>query len=295
MASIMGFPGNILRSCQARVGTALSEKWHLERLLGVGGMAAVYGAVHRTGSRAAIKILHPQLAADEAMRGRFLREAYAANRVKHPGAVSVLDDDVAPDGSVFLVMELLEGETIEARWRNQGKHMPLLEVLWVADRTLDVLAEAHAQGIVHRDVKPENLFFTTSGDLKLLDFGIARLLESSGATRTGTIMGTPPFMAPEHARGQWKNVDAQSDLWSLGATMFTLLSGRYVHEAETANERLLAAMTQAAPSIATLLPSLPSQVIQLVDVALAFEKDRRWPSARAMQERARDAYAAAST
>ena len=278
-------------AAQTRVGSWLTEKWRLDRLVGVGGMAAVFAATHRTGSLAAIKILHRELAADETLRARFLREAYAANRVRHPSAVSVLDDDVAPDGSVFLVMELLEGESIDARWRAQGKRLPLGEVLWVADRTLDALAVAHGEGIVHRDVKPDNLFFTTAGTLKLLDFGIARLLESSGATRTGSILGTPAFMSPEQARGQWKHVDAQSDLWAVGATMFTLLSGSYVHEAETGYERLLAAMTMPARSIASVVGELPDLVVQIIDTALAFERSRRWADARAMQATVRDAYA----
>ncbi|HEY2514825.1 MAG TPA: protein kinase, partial [Polyangiaceae bacterium] len=142
----------------ARVGTVVREKWRLDRLLGVGGMAAVFAAMHRNGNRVAIKMLHRDLADVGELRTRFLREGYLANAVEHPGAVSVLDDDATADGTVFLVMELLEGETLERRWERNGRQLPVLEVLSAVDGLLDVLAAAHAKGLVHRDVKPENVF-----------------------------------------------------------------------------------------------------------------------------------------
>jgi serine/threonine-protein kinase len=268
-----------------RVGELLKGKWRLERLLGIGGMAAVYEAVHRNGKRVAVKMLHPHVAAHEDIRARFLREGYVANRVSHPGAVSVLDDDVADDGAVFLVMELLEGETLNSRAARSGGKLDLATVLALADRLLDVLAAAHAQGIVHRDLKPENVFLTREGQLKVLDFGIARLRDASSsahATSTGVSMGTPAYMAPEQARGRWTLVDAQTDLWAVGATMFVLLTGRDVHEAATLNELLLAAMTNPAPPLASLV-AIPADVAGVVDRALAFEKSARWADARAMQ------------
>jgi serine/threonine-protein kinase len=210
----------------------LKGKYQLEALLGCGGMAAVYRATHRNGNRVAVKILHPELSMSEDVRARFLREGYVANRVQHKGAVRVLDDDV-DDDVVFLVMELLEGETLEARWTRSGRHLLPDDVAHWATALLETLGAAHAQGIVHRDVKPENLFLTTDGDLKVLDFGIARLLDAKGAhvTRTGRLMGTPAFLPPEQALGYVHDVDARSDLFAVGATMFTLLAGRYVHEA----------------------------------------------------------------
>src|SRR5580704_7491550 len=165
----------------ARVGTTLHNKWRLERLLGVGGMAAVYAATHRNGARGAIKMLHLQVSLDAEARRRFLREGYLANAVGHPGAVSVLDDDVAEDGSAYLVMELLEGESLETRAERRGGRLPPAEVLVYADRLLDVLAAAHHKGIVHRDIKPDNVFVTQDGTLKLLDFGIARLRDGRGS------------------------------------------------------------------------------------------------------------------
>jgi len=268
-----------------RVGEVLAEKWRLDRLLGVGGMAAVYEATHRNGNKVAVKVLHASLGASAEARARLLAEGYAANRVGHRGVVAILDDDVTADGAVFLVMELLEGETLLERWLRADRRMPAAEVLAVAGRLLDVLGAAHAAGIVHRDVKPENVFLTADGDVKLLDFGIARVREvarSGQQTLAGLAMGTPSFMSPEQARGRWDEVDGRSDLWSLGATMWTLLGGRYLHEADTLHEMLLQAMIAPAPSLATVCPSAPRGVVALVDKALAMKPGDRWSSAGEM-------------
>ena len=273
-----------------RVGLVLQDKWRIDALLGVGGMAAVYSATHRNNKRVAVKMLHPELCGDADIRARFLSEGYAANIIEHEGAVSVLDDDVAPDGAAFLVMELLDGETLEARWERKGRRLDLREVLKFSDHLLDVLASAHAKSIVHRDIKPENLFLTRAGVLKVLDFGIARVFEAQqkkSQTRVGTVMGTPAFMAPEQARARWDEVDGRTDLWAAGATMFTLLSGTYVHEAETGNEQLIYSATTPARSIATAVTGLPRSVVATIDRALAFEREKRWPDARAMQEAVR--------
>ena len=275
------------------MGTTLKGKWRLERLLGVGGMAAVYAAVHRNQSRAAIKVLHSEYTVDDAICSRFLREGYAANTVAHPGAVTVLDDDVAEDGAAFLVMELLEGETLEARAGRKGGVLPLSEVLTLADQLLDTLAAAHEKGLVHRDLKPENLFLTVTGRLKILDFGIARLrdpLMGKSTTAVGSFMGTPAFMAPEQARGRWEEVDGRSDIWAVGATLFTLLTGRFVHEAETVNDQLILAATTPAPSLRSIAVAepLPTSVVELVDRGLAYKKEERWYNARTMQAAVHD-------
>ncbi len=285
---------DVLAVARRRVGSTLNGKWRLDRLLGVGGMAAVYEATHRNRKRAAVKILHHEFSVNLAVRERFLREGYVANSVGHPGAVAVDDDDVAEDGCAFLIMELLDGETLDARWERKGKQLPADEVLSLMDQVLSTLAAAHAAGIVHRDLKPENMFHTRAGAVKVLDFGIARLRElsqGSSKTQTGSMMGTPSFMSPEQARGRWDEVDAQSDLWAVGATMFTLLTGRYVHEASTVNEALAFAVTQPARSVATLLPDLPFTIVELIDRALAYEKSARWSSAATMQGALRRAYA----
>ena len=253
-------------------------------------MAAVYAATHlRNASRVALKLLHREMAADPNVRARFLREGYAANSVEHPGAVRILDDDVTDDGAVFLVMELLEGETLDARWERSGHRLGAREVARLIYQLLDVLAAAHAKGIVHRDIKPENLFLTRAGVLKVLDFGVARMLEGPvTATRPGGIIGTPAFMAPEQVLD--KVVDAQSDLWSVGATAFALLSKRYVHEAESAGEMMVVVGSRPARSLALVAPDVPAALAAVVDRALMFNKPDRWPDARAMQLALADAY-----
>ncbi len=271
----------------------LMGKWTLDAVLGFGGMATVYAATHRNNSRVAIKMLHPEVSLDAEVNSRFLREGYVANTVDHPAAVQVFDDDITEDGSAFLVMELLEGETLEGRWERKGQRLPATEVLPIVDQLLDLLAAAHSRGVVHRDLKPENLFLTRDGRLKVLDFGIARLRElstSGGATtQVGSLLGTPAFMAPEQALGRLEEVDHRTDLWAVGATLFTLLTGRYVHEADTVNEQLVLAATTDAPSLAQFLPALPAPVVRLVDRALAFKKADRWLDARAMQGGLREA------
>ncbi len=283
---------DIDRLASARVGQTLRGKLRLDSLLGVGGTAAVYAATHRTGRRYAVKILHPQWTLDASIRQRFFREGYVVNRIAHPGVVGIVDDDVDEHGALFLVMELLEGRTVDALAEAFDGRLPVGDVLSIADHALDVLKVAHASGIVHRDIKPDNMFVTRDGHVKVLDFGIARLLELGGRTpltRAGTIMGTPAFMPPEQARGRLEAIDARSDLWSVGATMFSLLTGRMVHHAETANELLLAAMKAHAPKLRDALPEASAEVAGLVDRALSYERDARWPSAAAMQDAVRAA------
>jgi serine/threonine-protein kinase len=283
----------LIRRAESARGKLLRDKWRLDHVLGIGGMATVYSATHRNGKRAAVKVLHPEAALAPTVKDRFLREGYLANKVDHPGAVSILDDDVDADGTVFLVMELLDGETLDARLSRMGNKLPIEELLQVIDQVCDCLHAAHGKGIVHRDVKPGNLFITRSGTVKILDFGIARL-DSADKPKTGgtggQTLGTPGFMSPEQARGRWNEVDAQSDLWAVGAVMFASLSGHHVHEAPTVNEQLLAAMTVPARPIREIDADIPEPVALLVDHALAFSKEGRWPNARAMQEAVRKAY-----
>lgn len=285
-------PAPMFETYGARVGRYIKDKWHIDRLIGVGGMAAVYAATHRNGNRVALKMLHPQLSIDERTRGRFRREGYVANTVHHPGVVRILDDDMTEDGAVFLVMELLEGETTDARALRLGGRLPVQDVVAIVDGLLDVLAAAHAAGVVHRDIKPENIFFTRDRQVKVLDFGIARMRNNQlTKTHTNSLLGTPAFMPPEQALGRMNLVDGLSDVWATGATMFTLLTGSLVHQAETPNEMLIAAATKQARSLATVSANAPSELIEVVDRALAYEKNNRWSSARAMQHALRQACA----
>jgi serine/threonine protein kinase len=281
----------ILRA-QGRVGSTLHEKWRLDALLGVGGMAAVYSATHRNGSRVAVKILHPELSTNAAVRERFLWEGYVANSVGHEGAVKIIDDE-AEDGSLFLITELLDGETLEERRNRLGGRLPQEEVLLVIDQVLGVLIAAHANGIVHRDLKPENVFLTRAGQVKVLDFGIARLRELStlsSLTQSGVTTGTPAYMPPEQARGLSDDVDERSDLWSCGAMMFCLLSGREVHDGRSPNEQLSNAMARPAAPLASVAPQVAVSVSRLVDRALEFSREMRWPSAESMQSALHQAY-----
>jgi serine/threonine-protein kinase len=271
-----------------REGTVLCGKWTLERLLGMGGMALVFAARHKNGRAVAVKILRPELVVEPLVVERFLREGYVANKVGHAGAVAILDEDVSSDGAPFLVLELLSGRTLRERL-HEGP-LRVAEALRVVEEVLDVLAAAHDHGIVHRDVKPDNLFETDDGTIKVLDFGIARLRESLGngsETRTGTALGTIGYISPEQARGLTDLVDARSDLWSVGATLFTLLTGRILREAASTNEALLVAMTEPVPPVKTLAPAVPSDVCALLDRALAFDKAARFADAREMGEAVR--------
>jgi eukaryotic-like serine/threonine-protein kinase len=288
----MALSAEVVARAQSRLGMVLNGKWRLEEIIGIGGMATVYAAIHRNQKRAAVKMLHPELSIEESVRTRFLREGYMANTVDHPGAVIIFDDDISEDGSAFLVMELLEGETVHSRLLREGM-LALSDVLAIGSQVLDVLIAAHEKGIVHRDLKPENLFITNAGQVKLLDFGIARVRQTPllGATTTATgfFMGTPAFMAPEHARGLWTEVDARSDLWSVGATLFTMMTGVLVHDSETPMDTLVLAVTKPAPEIRSVSTDIPAVVAEVIDKALAYRKEDRWESARAMRAALRSA------
>ena len=209
-------------STDPRIGVLLAGTWRLERLIGTGGMASVFAATHaRNGLRVAVKVLNPEQGRKPEIRARFLREGYLANRIQHPGVVRVIDDGT--DGEhVFIVMELLQGETLKDIWQKRSRAVPASEVERFVAAVLEVLEVAHAAGVVHRDLKPDNVFLLDDGSIKLLDFGIARLHEESAladhATTTGTMLGTPAFMPPEQALGHWDEVDARSDLYAVGAT-----------------------------------------------------------------------------
>ena len=282
-----GLADELTQRARGRLGEWLRNKYRLDRVVGMGGMATVYAATHRNGRRFAVKVLHPELSIRADIRGRFLREGYVANRVEHPGAVVVLDDDVATDGSAFLVMELLDGLSLEELWSRCAERLPVRAALTIAHDVLDVLDAAHTHGVVHRDVKPGNVFLTRDGAVKVLDFGIARWKEAQSggsSTRTGTMLGTPAFMSPEQAIGKANLIDGRSDVWAVGATLYAVITGASVHPAETQQEMLVQSATRSARSLAEIAPDLPPGVIALVDRALAFERDARWPTAKAMRE-----------
>ncbi len=282
----MQHPLPLQDSPKSLVGSLIGGKWLVDGVLGEGGMGKVYSAVHQHNARrVAIKVLNASFAHDPGIRERFYQEAYAANRVLHPGTVAALDDGLLGDGTPFLVMELLQGSDLEGHLNDSNGALDETEVLRIMVELLSILEAAHDAGVLHRDIKPENIFCTHDGKIKLLDFGIAKVIDSrrSHATQCGSTIGTPAFMPPEQARGRWEELDASSDLWSVGATMFTLLSGRMVHQSETVNEQLLSAMTESPRSLKVVAPHVSSDVIAIVDRALQFEQEDRYSSATEMR------------
>jgi serine/threonine protein kinase len=272
------------------LGRVLRRRWTLERVIGFGGSATVYAAIHRNGSQVAVKVLHPTLQVDPGVRRRFLREGYLANRIGVPGVVKVIDDGVEGD-VVYLVMELLEGASLEMLSQRAGGRLAVMDVLEIGVRLLEVLEAGHARGVLHGDIKPANLFRTVAPvGLKVLDFGIARVLSARGAfghdeaaNDDGLCVGTPAFMAPEQASGADEAIDERTDLWAVGATMFSLLTGERVHAGRSTTEIVSAASSQPARPLLSQLPSAPPELAALIDRGLAFEREARFASATAMR------------
>jgi serine/threonine protein kinase len=271
---------------ERRVGTVISGKWRVDSLLDSGSMASVYAVTHRNGARAALKMLHPALCADKAVCGRFLGEAYLTNSVKHPGIVRVFDDGMTGDGCVFLVMDLLEGRTLEALRLVRGGQIGVREALDIADKLMDVLHAVHEAELVHRDLKPQNVFICDDGSVKLLDFGIARVRDQAAQSKVsmfGLVLGTPSFMSPEQALGQRENVDQRSDIWSLGATLFTSITGQTVHLGPTLQSKMRSVATTEPRSISMARPDLPASVVAAIDSALRFKQEERWQTVAAFR------------
>jgi eukaryotic-like serine/threonine-protein kinase len=278
-----------------RIGSQVGM-WTLERVLGVGGMASVYLGRRTDGAVAAVKLLHPYFFEIDAMRKRFLREgpigsALAALGPLCEGLPQVYESGVV-DGAAIMVMELLDGETVFDRLARMGT-IPVGQVIWLAQKVLDVLVIAHAYGIFHRDLKPENIHIGDDGRVKVLDFGVARVTEAlpegtgelpeQTVTRMGTALGSGPYMAPEQARGDIRAIDGRTDLFGLGATMFGLLSGRTIHGDVPESNMLVAAAMEAAPALVTVAPTAPETVCAVVDRALAFHQNQRYPDATTMR------------
>ncbi len=209
--------------------------YRIERELGRGGMGAVYAAVHTIlGRRAAVKVLLAELSRNEQVVQRFFNEAKAATAIKHPSIVEIYDFGWAADGSAYIVMELMDGESLASRLKRAGR-LPVATALHLARQIANALGAAHRAGIIHRDLKPDNVFLVPDIEVaggervKLLDFGIAKLTGAlsgdSSRTKTGSIMGTPTYMSPEQCEGS-REVDHRTDLYALGCMTFEMLSGR---------------------------------------------------------------------
>ncbi len=277
-------PPNKIDLANRRLGMILDDKWKLDRLLGVGGMAAVYAATHRNGAQAAIKLLPFSMATGPEVCQRLLREGYLANRIQHSAVARVLDDhiDYAKEHA-YIVMELLDGETARQRVERLGPFRPRQAVALMQELA-DCLAAAHAANVIHRDIKPENLFLTENG-LKVLDFGIARALDgNSSLTQTGTSLGTPAYMSPEQARGKQADIGPRSDLYSVGATLLFLLTGQTPHRGENALELMVRAAWTPAESARKLCPGLPEALADVIDRCCAFEPAERYQSAQELRD-----------
>ncbi len=270
-----------------RLGECIAEKWTLEEVLGLGGMAVVYAATHRNGHRTAIKMLLPEIARDESLVRRFLREGYLANKVPHDGAVRVLDDGRALDGCPFLVMERLDGYTLDNHVNGKETPLDMRSAVDLMIELLEITGAAHGVGLVHRDIKPANIFRTKQGPLKLLDFGIALLLESgprSSGTQSGVIIGTPAYMAPEQARARKELVGPRTDLWAIAACGLSLMVGRRLRDGLTLSEEVAMAALQPLPPAATYGMGLAGSLGNILDRALAFEPRDRFATADSMRD-----------
>jgi len=268
-----------------RIGDIVGGKWSLVDLLGTGGMGAVFVAEGPSNYVAAVKLLHPQLARDPEVRERLAREGYIANTIEHPGVVRVFELSSREDAEAYLVMERLRGGSLKDLSLRPGG-ISLYALLDYLDQTLDVLATAHDAKVIHRDLKPDNLFVTTEGRLKVLDFGIARIIDGvprEYRTRTGMTMGTMPYMPVEQALGRHTEIDGRTDLYALGALVFRLLSGRPVFQARGEAALLLAMTTQQPPSLSSVAQDVPHDVCAIVDRALRPARVDRYPDARTMQ------------
>lgn len=270
-----------------RVGAMVRGKYRIDAFIASGSMSNVYAATHRNGSRVALKILHRDLARDTSFAERFRREGYFGNAVVHSGIVRAIDDDMTDDGCAFLVFDLLEGETLEQKRSRVGGKLPLSEVLGIGDAVLDVLQAAHDHQILHRDLKPDNVYLTRSGEVKLFDFGAARFNDgksTSDMTGVGMVIGTPAFMAPEQAAGKREDVDARSDVWGVGAMLFVCLTGQAVHLGGDLKTKAIAVARTKARSLRDVAPEIPRVVAAVIDRALAFDKAERYADAKSMRE-----------
>lgn len=273
-----------LRDPQELVGAVLGRTWKLVRVIGQGGLGIVYEASHlRGGATSAVKLLQHEFVEEEATVARFLSEAEAASRLDHPGIVRVFEAARAEDGTPYLVMELLVGQPLSQLMR--AGRIPAERALELMRQLLLALASVHDAGVIHRDVKPDNVFVITgpAGEeqVKLLDLGLARVMDAAGGmsrkTKTGMMLGTPGYMSPEQIKNV-KDSDLRSDLWAVGVILYELVTGRQAFGAPTEFARMTAALTEDAAPPSRYVPEL-SGWDAFMQRALAKEPSERFQSA----------------
>jgi tRNA A-37 threonylcarbamoyl transferase component Bud32 len=269
------------------VGKTLGGRYRVTRLIGEGGFGAVYQAEHSgTGDVVAIKVLHPEQADSGETTSRFQHEAAVTARLKQPHTVRVFDFGQMDSGALYLAMEFLDGRTL-TKVIDTESPLGYERIGSIALQVLKSLAEAHAQGLVHRDLKPDNIFLqNVHGEddfAKVLDFGIAKSLARGSESRTaaGVIVGTPQFMSPEQARGT--PVDARTDLYALGCILFHALTGKLAFASESAIDTLVQRLTQPPPDVrGQCLTPTPDAICEVVRKAMATEANDRYASAQEM-------------
>jgi len=271
------------------VGAVLSGRYRLLRLLGEGGMGAVFEAEGLRGEgKRAIKLLHPEFAKEDQILSRFLAEAQANQALNHPNIARIFESARAEDGTPYLVMELLQGQSLGDVMEQRKSVTPQEAVAWT-HAVLQALGAAHSQRIVHRDLKPDNLYLVQEGgrqNVKVLDFGIAKLMDAAGGmgskTRTGVLLGTPGYMSPEQIKNS-KGVDPRSDLWSMAIIFYEMLSGRSPFVAENEFAKLTAVLTEQPVPIEQAAPHL-SAWAGFFRRALGKEPNERFQSAAEMSQ-----------
>jgi serine/threonine-protein kinase len=272
------------------VGAVLNRQWKLIRIIGEGGLAAVYEA-HGPQGRRAIKLLHSHFVSTRAIVERFYAEAKACFSLRHPHIATVEEYAYAEDGTPYIVMELLEGVSLEDHLR-KGISIPPEQAAPMVYGILQALSCAHSRGIVHRDLKPANLFLVPSGaewTVKVLDFGIAKVMDLAGGigskTRTGAVLGTPGYMSPEQVKNA-KAVDPRTDLWAVGVVFYEMLCGKHPYGTADQLARMVAVLRDAHTPIATHAPHL-ARWEPFFEKALQKEPDARFQSAEEMAEQLR--------
>ena len=261
------------------IGKFLDDRYEILDVLGTGGMAVVYKAkCHRLNRMVAVKILKPELAQDEEIRNRFHDESQAVAKLNHPNIVNVFDVNQS-DGVEYIVMELIEGITLKQYMRKRGSSLNWREALHFMSQILQALRHAHSRGIIHRDIKPQNIMVLRDGSVKVADFGIARITDSQ-RTMTQEALGSVHYISPEQARGS--NIDARSDLYSAGVVLYEMLTGALPYNGDSP----VAVVLQHVQSIPTppraINPDIPLGMEQITKKAMAPNPDRRYPSADAM-------------